>query len=455
MKRVLMISPHFPPDTTAGSHRVRLLAPHLEDYGWRPTVLCVDPRDYEGSLDPELAALVPKSLEVRRCRALPVGSTRLFGIGDLGLRAYWGLRQASRWLLSHEEFDALFITLYPTYPALLGPALKKRFSLPFVLDYQDPWVGAWGQSVGGGRGGRPDFKSRLSRRLAGWFEPRVVRATDALTAVSSRTYEEIFERHPKLADRPTAAIPLGGEAADFATVREHRQDNGFFDPDDGDFHLCYVGTLLPLGFETLRALLAAVVQLKESRPALYARLRLHFFGTSNQTTVNTEPRVLPMARELGVEECLSEHAARVPYLDALRLLTQASAVLMMGSSERHYTASKLYPAILARRPLLAIYHAESTVTDLLAAAGKPPTIRWLAYDDEQRAETYVEEIAGHLAAMIQDPVYRPVDVDESQLTGFSAHALAGRLASLLDSVTSPGVAAPGITSPTTIARDRR
>ena len=39
MRRVLMVSPHFPPDTTAGAHRVRLLAPHLAAHGWEPTVV--------------------------------------------------------------------------------------------------------------------------------------------------------------------------------------------------------------------------------------------------------------------------------------------------------------------------------------------------------------------------------------------------------------------------------
>ena len=53
MRNVLMISPHFPPDSTAATHRVRLLAPHLARYGWQPTVLTVDPRDYEGRLDPD------------------------------------------------------------------------------------------------------------------------------------------------------------------------------------------------------------------------------------------------------------------------------------------------------------------------------------------------------------------------------------------------------------------
>ena len=91
LRRVLMISPHFPPDSTAGTHRVRLLAPHLAARGWEPTVLTVDPRDYEGALDPALAASVPAGLRVVRSRALPVSVTRPLGIGDLGLRAVEGL----------------------------------------------------------------------------------------------------------------------------------------------------------------------------------------------------------------------------------------------------------------------------------------------------------------------------------------------------------------------------
>ena len=438
MKRVLMVSPHFPPDTTAGCHRVRLLAPHLAEHGWEPTVLAVDPRDYEGRLDPDLEALVPESLRVLRCRALSTGSTRLFGVGDLGLRAYFGLRQACRFLLAKERFDALFITIYPSYPALLGPALRRRFGVPFVLDYQDPWVGAWGKSVGGGKGGRPDLKSRLSRALATRLEPRAVAGADAITAVSARTYEEVFERYPRLAARFSedrlAAIPLGGEAADFEQVRADPRPNDYFDPGDGDFHLCYVGTLLPLGFETLRAVLAAADRLRERSPALYDRLRIHFFGTSNQATLAAEERVLPVAEELGVADRVTEEAPRVLYLDALRILTQASAILMMGSSERHYTASKLYPGILARRPLLAAYHGESSVTSLLAEAGREPTVRVVSYDDTTRAESRVGEIADHLAALIESAPYRPEDVDPARLEQFSARALAGRLAKVLDAV---------------------
>src|SRR5580765_1440867 len=66
MRRVLMLSPHFPPDSTAATHRVRLLAPHLSEYGWEPIVVTAEPAGYEGRLDADLAALVPAGLRVVR-----------------------------------------------------------------------------------------------------------------------------------------------------------------------------------------------------------------------------------------------------------------------------------------------------------------------------------------------------------------------------------------------------
>ncbi|HEY0783320.1 MAG TPA: glycosyltransferase, partial [Thermoanaerobaculia bacterium] len=428
MRRVLIVSPHFPPDTSAGTHRIRLLAPHLPAYGWEATVVTVDPRDLESRLDPGLAARVPASLRVVRCRALPARWTRLVGVGDLGLRAFSGLRRACRKLLAAERFDALLITIYPTYPALLGPRLKRRFAVPFVLDYQDPWVGAWGESVGGGANGKVDAKSRLSRALAARLEPRAARAADALTAVSAATYEAVLARNPRLRPAVCAAIPLGGEPADFDRLRAEPRPNGFFAPDDGRFHLCYVGTLLPLGMETLAAVFRAVALLRDRRPELAARLELRFFGTSNQTAATAAPRALPLAREMGVADQTSEVAPRLDYLDALRVLTQASAILLLGSSERHYTPSKAYPALLAGRPLLAAYHEASSVVAVLRRAA--PSAEVVTYGDAPDREAVAEKIAAALERLMSAPGATP-KVDRDAVAESSAAHLAGELAAVL------------------------
>jgi hypothetical protein len=424
-----MISPHFPPDSSAGTHRVRLLAPYLASYGWTPTVLTVDEQDYEGRLDPELGALVPPSVEVIRTRAVPAYLTRRFGVGDLGLRALPGLRRAAWSLHRARPFDALFITIYPTYPAVLGPMFKRRFDVPFILDYQDPWVGSGGSEVGGGNGGAVDGKSRATRALAERLEPRVLQAADAVTAVSSRTYQDAFVRNG-VSSNIAAEIPIGWDAGDLDAIA--RRQCRTLIPNDGRINICYTGTLLPLGVATLRTVLAAARALIERNPSLANRIRFYFFGTSNQTT-GAELRVVPHAQALGVEHLVCEHPARLDYLDSLDALRQASAVLLLGSSEPHYTPSKVFPALLSGRPLLAVYRRESTVVEMLKMAAPPPAAHLITFDESRSIESLVGCITEAFLALIHT-AGNGVSIERAALAPWSAHALAGRLAGVCDRV---------------------
>ena len=426
MRRVLLVSPHFPPDSSAGTHRVRLLAPHMAEHGWEPTVLTVDPRGYEGRLDSALAASVPDEVRIVRAHAWPAAMSRRFGVGDLGLRAYRGLKRAASELLTNDRFDAVFITIYPAYPALLGPALKRQFGVAFVLDYQDPWVGEWGRSVGPGMNSRPDLKSRASRWLSSVLEPIALSAADGVTAVSHATYEQALARTPAARPRATAELPIGWDSRDLqfigATPRRFA--------DDGCVHLSYVGTLLPAGFDTLRALFTAVAN-ERGRNRDVANIRLHFFGTSNQRSADAPPRVMPIAVEQGIADIVTEHAPRLDYFDALGVLRDSSAVLLLGSSERHYTPSKVFPALVAERPVLAVMHEASNASGLLSRIGRPPTIRLVTYGDEGVAAR-VKDIGAQLAALAAGPRYAADAINRAVLEPTSACALAGRLADVLN-----------------------
>jgi glycosyltransferase involved in cell wall biosynthesis len=433
-----MVSPHFPPDGGAATHRVRLLAPHLEQYGWVPTVLTVDRSANEGRQDPDLEAMVPSDLRVVRASVWRASRTRRLGIGDLGLRAFTGLYREAARLLATEKYDALFITIFPAYPALLGPLLKSRFRIPFILDYQDPWVSAWGKDVGGGRNGSVDLRSRITRLAARALEPLALRSADAITAVSAGTYELIRHRVPAVNRIPCRAIPIGGDAADFSRVRSSPRANVYFDASDGNFHICYVGTLLPLGFETLRALFSGLAMLRTSAPEAYQRIRIHFFGTSNQTSGTPDARVLPVAHESGVEDRVSEHPLRVDYLTALTVQVEASAILLMGSSEPHYTASKLYPALLSGRPILAVYHSESSVTDVMNKITAGPGARLISYSGRDPVGNHVAEIADALETLVEHPFHRAIEWPSTEVDKFSARSLAGELAQVLDLVADGG-----------------
>jgi hypothetical protein len=135
-----------------------------------------------------------------------------------------------------------------------------------------------------------------------------------------------------------------------------------------------------------------------------------------------------------VGDAVTEVTGRIDYLDALAVLTRASGVLLLGSSEPHYTASKLFPAMLARVPILALFHEASSVVSILAAAAHGPSVRVVAYGDDVVSPSRVSEVARHLIAMAGGCLYRDGDVNLASAADVSAASLGRALAGVLDRV---------------------
>jgi hypothetical protein len=139
--------------------------------------------------------------------------------------------------------------------------------------------------------------------------------------------------------------------------------------------------------------------------------------------------VLHHARELGVEDVVTEHPMRIDYSHALRVQADASAVLLMGSSEPHYTASKLYPALLARRPLLAAYHKDSTVSNILQEVSSK-NVCLVLYDDKNPPMDHVSEIKRCILQLMDNP--SPGEIENLMSPELTAENLARLLSNALD-----------------------
>lgn len=426
MKTVAVVAPQFVPCSYPPAHRVRFFTNHLEDFGWRSVVLCVEERYMEEPADQEFTKMIPEDLEVIQVRALSPRWTRKIGIGDLGIRCFPYMLGRVRQLCRERAIDVLFIPGPPWHTFLVGPKIKREFGLPFVIDYIDPWVSSWGE------GDPPWKKAFWYRQMAKLLEPAAVRQVDHIVAVSEGTNDGVRCRYPFLQPEQFTAIPYGGEPGDFEHLKNNPRPNPYWDKDDGNFHLSYVGAMLPKAFGTLRALFAALVRIREQSPGMYQRLRLHFFGT----TYDPNPKkglVLPVAQEMGVADIVSEHPKRIPYLDANSILCQSDALIGLGTSEAHYTASKIFPCILAQRPLLAAYHEASSVVDILRTAGVGGLI---TYSDAAPVETKVDEIQAKLTELVEAQGQAQAPLDLSAFEGLTARKMAADLAAVFDRVCS-------------------
>src|SRR6185437_6645114 len=100
------------------------------------------------------------------------------------------------------------------------------------------------------------------------------------------------------------------------------------------------------------------------------------------------------------EEMVDEHPHRIGFVDTLNHLEHCAAVLVLGSTERHYTPSKVFQAILSKRPVFALLHAESTAVGMIRAA-RAGRVLTLA----EEAMPAPLAVAAELKALVSDPAY--------------------------------------------------
>jgi hypothetical protein len=84
LKKILIISPHYPPSNLAAVHRSRLFAQHLPAFGWEPIVLTVNEKFYEEELDWNLFQLLLNGQRIEKVNAFPITKKPRL-IGDVGL----------------------------------------------------------------------------------------------------------------------------------------------------------------------------------------------------------------------------------------------------------------------------------------------------------------------------------------------------------------------------------
>jgi hypothetical protein len=425
-KTVLIICADFAPSSYPQALRTRFFARHLPEFGWKPLILTTEPRFYEWSVDPENEKLLPPDLEIFRTRAFPAEITRKFGVGDLGMRSLWHHWAALRRLCRERRVDLILISIPPNPTMVLGRLAYARFGVPYVIDYNDPVVTDYYWKLPPSQ--RPP-KYAMAYAIARLMEPFALKNVSQLVSVDESYMTDVFKRYPWLGVAEAVAIPHGGEPADFDYLRQHPRKNTFFNKDDGLLHVSSVGRAGVDMIPTLRSVFRAIKLGMQRAPELFSRLRLHFVGTSYAHAAASRPEVLPIAKAEGVESLVDEHPLRVPYLDAIQVMLDSDALIAVGSESAHYTASKIFPCILADKPLLAIFHENSSVVRILQETRAGHVI---TFGNGCSLGEKTEEIAELLQQTLSLPRGSNPPTRWEAFEPYTVRAMTSRLAKVLD-----------------------
>ncbi|MDB5200754.1 MAG: hypothetical protein JWQ27_163 [Ferruginibacter sp.] len=418
-KKILIIYPHFPPSNLAGVHRARLFAQHLPAFGWEPTVLTVDEKYYEEALDWNLHKLLPATLRIEKVAAYAVTKPRL--AGDIGLRAFFQLYKKAKSLIRSEGFDFLYIPIPSFYMALLGRKLHAATGIRYGIDYIDPWVHQFPGSE------RTFSRHWFSTKLAAFLEPIAIKKASLITGVAEGYYKDVLTRNPQLQQVITGAMPYGGEKADHEQLVNLDLKPYLFPAISGKFRLVYAGAFLPKAIGPLEAMFKAISAHKIG----FRQIEFHFIGTGKTPDDPTGFNIRELAMRYGLwEDIVYEYPKRIPYLDVLMHLSVADAVFILGSTEPHYTPSKVYQGVLSAKPIFAILHQESTAVEILTTSRAGEVLSFNGTSDLAAIERNFVESFFEFKLMAQR--FNPGQVDQQLFDKYSAYNVTGQLAGLLD-----------------------
>lgn len=386
--------------------RVRMSLPYFKELGWEAEVITVHEKHYDVAKDELLMDSIPHHIKIHKVDALAKKLTSKLGLGSLALRSLWFMRKKGSQLLSASKFDLVYFSTTEFPVCILGAYWKRKYKVPYVIDMQDPWYSDYYKNKP--KAERPK-KYWIAYRLHKYLEPKAMKYADGLVSVSQNYIQTLQERYHQLRNKPVSVITFGAFDIDFNIAKTHNQELSLaFKPND-KINLVYIGRG---GFDmqpALNTLFLAFKQGLAQQPALFQQVHLHFIGTSYAPKGKGTATISPIAATLDIASYVTEHTDRIGFYESIKNMQNADGLIIIGSNQAAYTASKLYPYILAKKPLLAVMHPQSSVMHIVGEcnAGHLMPIDATSESAYQALVAYLTDVLQHIAPATNWQAFEP------------------------------------------------
>lgn len=364
MRKVLVITYFFFQNEIIASVRLRGLIKYLWEYGWEATVLTIKcdvvndryetgdqkivETDYEDllrnwkktlGLSPEKGVKEQLGLPVKRKKGIIDTVIQLwseiFLYPDAEIGWYRPAIDAGTRILDNESFDIILSSSSPVTSHLIASYLSKRYNIPWIADFRDPWTQSHLYPYS-------SIRRFWERRL----ELRVISSTRALTTVSQPLVDKLSAIHK---GKKVYSIPNG------------------FDPDivnpgsqvSEKFTICYTG-FVHKKHQNPEILFDAIKQLIEESKIAQEDVVINFYGRDDgwlQFDIEN----------YGLDNIVRIHGI-VPRDVALQNQRESQILLLLtwnDPREKGVYTGKVFEYLAAKRPILALGLNGGVITDLI------------------------------------------------------------------------------------------
>jgi len=425
-KKVLIITYYWPPAGGVAVLRWYKFVTYLSDFGYEPVVYTVQDGEF-GVFDSSKSDLSDRVTVLREPIREPYKLYKKFtgkkedenikqeafseSNGKEGLavwirgnffipdaRKFWINRSVKRLssFLTENKVDAIVSNGTPHSCHLIGLQLKKKFNLPWLADFRDPWtlVDYFDQLKLTGLARRKHYK----------LEYNVLENADVVTTVSW-TWEKDFK---KIGAKKTTTITNGFDSDDFTSLTNIESDK---------FVLTHLGSLSKYRFhlEFWERILAKTKRDSEFKNQLEIRL----IGNVDGVFFN-------FFKESSLIENVN-HIPQVEYKEALSHAASSDALLLIlgdKSKSEGRIPAKIFEYMAVKKPVLAYGQAPSDVQKIIQDAGAGTFVPFddLNYLDQAIEQMFVNFKSGKSS------------VNPTGIEKFERKYLTGELAKVLDQI---------------------
>jgi len=439
MRKILIITYHFPPDAAVGGMRPAKFAKYLPQFGWEPIILTVKqryyrvtdlsklkdlggvPRVYRTRMLPQPGRLyMALKAHARKAATAPAGapvatsSASHQGVLASVRRALVSLEclpdDKQMWIpvavpiaakiVRQHKVDAFLTTGPPMTCHVIGLMLKAMTGRRWIADFRDPWVLNREESV---------FPSTaFSRAAEAWLEKKTMLNADSVVFATDRMQVHLHQRYPFLTTK-SAVILNGYDPSDFngGPIDARRSDRD-------TFTLTHTGTIYLK--RSAESLLRCLSELIRAGRIPRDRVRVNLVGLA-PTVLRERVTQLDLDDVVTVNDFMNYEAC-------VELLHRSDVLLLFAQGQPLQIPTKLYDYIAVRKPIL-VFAEDGATADL---AKRLPDATVVGPDDHEGlaarlTEMYTKFQRGGLAVTdsATDGIHR--ELTKVDLTRRLAHLL--------------------------------
>lgn len=436
MKKVLIITYHWPPAGGPGVQRILKFAKYLPQYGWKPLILTVAKGEYL-AYDSSLETEIDQNMVIFRTKTLEPFSlykrvthkkkdeiipnlilteqeasgwreklsrwirTNVF-IPDARVGWIPYLVHSGRMIIAREKPDLIFSSSPPHSVQIGAMRLARHTGIKWIADFRDLWfdLDIFYQY---------NKRNLLSQELDAYLEQKVLERVDAFVSINNYIVNLLNEKLPF--PKPAFVIPSGYDGKVFQEIRPGNSDV---------FTITYAGTLSE---SRIPEVLITAMQ-KFLRSGII-NIRLQLIGTVCARCIN-------LLQISGVIE-VTRFENYLPYAKLVEKLADSSVLLLVIDNVPHnegYLSGKIFDYLGIKKPIFAIGPPRGAANDLISETDSGEMV---GYQDHKGAFVLLQDLYKDWQNKTSRFTFNSGQYEKSKLT----RQLAAAFDQVIDSVSRP------------------